>query len=87
MFYVRNLHLNFFMSRADDFEWKNAVDHNSSKTDFSENLNVSTRCSMTRGIDWTQLELSTSSYKGTTGVFKKNNDTCDTPCTSELAYF
>jgi hypothetical protein len=49
MCYVRYLHLNFFMSRADDFDGKNAVAHNSSNLDLSEHLKIIT--SMTRGIE------------------------------------
>jgi hypothetical protein len=36
MFYVRNLHLKKIVSRADDFDGKNAAAHNSSKIDYFE---------------------------------------------------
>jgi hypothetical protein len=38
--------------------------HNSSGFEFSEHLKVRTRCSITRGIEWTELEPSTIPYKG-----------------------
>jgi hypothetical protein len=39
------------MSRADDFDGKNAAAHNSSTIYFFEHLKVPTRCSMTREIE------------------------------------
>jgi hypothetical protein len=39
------------MSRADDFDGKNAAAHISIKLNFSEHITIPIRCSMTRGIE------------------------------------
>jgi hypothetical protein len=79
MFYIRNLQLNFFMSRAEDFDGKNAAVHNSSKIDFTEHLksyhmqyDQRNRINATRAL----YDLVYGSYM----YFKKSNATYDKLC-------